>query len=717
MASSGGTATRPREGSWTGRPALGWALRILAVALPVLGSATITWVVANNWTPPLDTPARIVWWCGLVVVATASLLCIDRFARRLLPLATLLQMSLIFPDAAPSRFAVALRTGTTKQLERKLKRAEQTGDPDLDVTQADAAQAMLELVASLSHHDRFTRGHGERVRAYTALIGEELGLDELELSKLQWAGLIHDVGKLAVPEEILNKPGRLTDEEFEIIKTHPAAGDRMIEPLREWLGEWADAVVQHHERIDGLGYPAGLRGDEISLGAKIVSVADTFDVITAARSYKKPQSAETAKQELTRCAGTQFDAKVVRAFLSVSIGRLRLAMGPLSLLANLPYIGALTAPAASTATAVVVGTTAAIGGGVILAEPFNQSPDELALMEPATESNAARSTTEPPAVSVTLSDTGARATTSAPERFPTSAPTTLDVGSTNTGSTTTTTSTSTSASGANSPSDVGSTTAPAPTTAATSQPTTIAPGTKDCSQISSGRTDFEDADLTDCDLSGATLNGLVLTGADLSNASLVNTIITNSDLSDATLSGADLTGLTMTDGSINGADLRNTVGHNAAFTNIDVNNVDASNADFTGASFNNSGLYSSTLTGATFDRASFVNSDLSSVVAPNASFDDADLTGAAMLDADFAGASFDDAKLTYGDLARSDFSSATFVNALVDSASVDAATLSNADFSGADMWAAWGAPIGSATAIWSNTKCPNGIVGSVNCFP
>ena len=197
---------------------------------------------------------------------------------------------------------------------------------------------MLDLVAALSIHDRTTRGHSERVRAYSRMIGEEMGLSDIELDRLQWAGLLHDVGKLLIPAAILNKPGTLTAEEYEEVCLHPEYGRGMVTPLIPWLGDSARAVWEHHERWDGHGYPAGLAGHDIALAARIVAVADVFDVMTSARSYKTPVSAADARTELARCAGGQFDETIVRAFLNISIGRLRLLIGPLSWLSQTPAV-------------------------------------------------------------------------------------------------------------------------------------------------------------------------------------------------------------------------------------------------------------------------------------------------------------------------------------------------------------------------------------------
>lgn len=229
-------------------------------------------------------------------------------------------------------------------------------------TPAEAAERVLELVAALNAHDRITRGHSERVRAYTQMIAEELGLAAADVDLLHWAGLLHDIGKLEVPYEILNKTSRPTEEEWEILKAHPAAGAALVAPLNAWLGDWVRAVGEHHERWDGDGYPNGLAGTDISYAARIVSVADVFDVITSARSYKAPIDASAARAEIAACSGTQFDPAVVRAFLNISIGRLRLAMGPLSLLAQSPVGGVSIPPVIGAAVSgLAVGAASVIG--------------------------------------------------------------------------------------------------------------------------------------------------------------------------------------------------------------------------------------------------------------------------------------------------------------------------------------------------------------------
>ena len=321
------TATdRSSSDRWASRRLSARALRWGVVVVPFI-AATVTAVAVS-----LVLPVVSGWWLAagrLVVVgaiATVVMRVVDSLMRRILPLAALLDLSLTFPDSAPSRMKMAMRAASAQELGDLLDRYQRAGADDA----AAAAERLLELVAALSRHDRITRGHSERVRAYAQMIGEEMGLSGDDLDRLRWAGLIHDIGKLRIDGEILNKPGRLTDEEFAIIKTHPALGAELAAPLADWLGESVLAVAQHHEKWDGTGYPNGISGHAISLPARIVAVADVFDVITSVRSYQQPRSAHEARAELARCAGTHFDPAVVRSFLNLSMGSLRRVMGPLS---------------------------------------------------------------------------------------------------------------------------------------------------------------------------------------------------------------------------------------------------------------------------------------------------------------------------------------------------------------------------------------------------
>ncbi len=203
----------------------------------------------------------------------------------------------------------------------------------------EASEAALVLVAALGAHDRRTRGHSERVRTLADLLAKEAGLSDEERDKLRWGALLHDIGKLAVPGAILNKPDRPNEEEWATLQRHPEEGEHLVEPLVTWLGPWAGAVGHHHEKWDGSGYPHGLAGEDISLGGRILAIADAYEVMTATRAYKVPMSAAAAREELVASSGTHFDPALVRAFMGISLGALWWTTGVAALLAQIPLLG------------------------------------------------------------------------------------------------------------------------------------------------------------------------------------------------------------------------------------------------------------------------------------------------------------------------------------------------------------------------------------------
>ncbi|MCR3955723.1 MAG: diguanylate cyclase [Gudongella sp.] len=156
--------------------------------------------------------------------------------------------------------------------------------------------------------------HTERVSQYCIAIAREMGFSEAETEKIKTAAILHDIGKIMVPPEILNKPGRLTEEEYETIKKHPETGYQILKSVDEYSTFAAD-VLYHHERMDGKGYPEGLRGEGIPLVSRIISVADAYEAMTASRPYQTPRSKESAVEELLRCSGTQFDPEIVDVFV------------------------------------------------------------------------------------------------------------------------------------------------------------------------------------------------------------------------------------------------------------------------------------------------------------------------------------------------------------------------------------------------------------------
>jgi putative nucleotidyltransferase with HDIG domain len=172
--------------------------------------------------------------------------------------------------------------------------------------------AIRALALALDARDPYTAGHSERVSAMSGAVGQQLGLGSDEIDVLRLGALLHDIGKIGISDDVLRKPGPLTEAEFEAIKEHPTTGARILRSIA-FLAPHVPIVELHHERPDGKGYPHGLLADEIPMHARIVHVVDAFDAMTSARAYRPARAAAEALQELWRCAGTQFDAEVVQA--------------------------------------------------------------------------------------------------------------------------------------------------------------------------------------------------------------------------------------------------------------------------------------------------------------------------------------------------------------------------------------------------------------------
>ncbi|MGH1492860.1 MAG: HD domain-containing phosphohydrolase [Acidimicrobiales bacterium] len=395
-------AVDSQDQRWGASPVAAVTIRVLAAAIPFV----VAWFTIAGFSDlfirPTGSFGLAIWLGQAFMTGVAVSMATEYFTRRLLPLASLYNMTLVFPDRAPSRFGVALRSSTVKRLQARYADVEAGGlaagagheegpgpseipselgsEVQTEIqSESVAAANAIELIGLLSSHDRLTRGHTERVRAHAVLIAEEMGVSAADRDLLTWGAMLHDIGKLTVSPEILNKPGKPTDEEWQQLRGHPAASADMLAPLQGWLGDWMLAASQHHERWDGTGYPAGLAGTEISLAGRITAVADAYDVITSKRSYKKPMSSEAARQELIRCAGSQFDPDVVRAFLNISLRR-RWASGPLASLIELPKILNLGANLQSTAV-IVAGTAATVGSVTMVPPPI---PQELASTAPET---------------------------------------------------------------------------------------------------------------------------------------------------------------------------------------------------------------------------------------------------------------------------------------------------------------------------------------------
>jgi putative nucleotidyltransferase with HDIG domain len=171
------------------------------------------------------------------------------------------------------------------------------------------------LAGAVDEKDPYTRGHSDRVTRYSVIIARELGLPNEEVEKIRIAAQLHDVGKIGIEDRILKKPGALTPEEFDIMKTHTTKGANILRPV-EQLREMLPGIELHHESLDGRGYPHGLKGDDIPLVARIITAADTFDAMTTNRPYQAAMDPDYVIRIITSLAHTKFDPQVVAALTS-----------------------------------------------------------------------------------------------------------------------------------------------------------------------------------------------------------------------------------------------------------------------------------------------------------------------------------------------------------------------------------------------------------------
>jgi HD-GYP domain-containing protein (c-di-GMP phosphodiesterase class II) len=192
-------------------------------------------------------------------------------------------------------------------------------------TQETYYEAIRSLAQALEARDSYTRGHSDRVTRYSMGTAKEMGLSPHAIKVIQYAGLLHDIGKIGISDSILHKRLKLSDDEWEVIRSHPLFGDSILGPLK-FLHDAQEIVLRHHERWDGSGYPGGLKGEEIPLEARIIAVADAYDAMTSDRPYRKAMEHGIAVDEISAASGVQFDSAVVEAFLSV-IGQIRTELG------------------------------------------------------------------------------------------------------------------------------------------------------------------------------------------------------------------------------------------------------------------------------------------------------------------------------------------------------------------------------------------------------
>jgi putative nucleotidyltransferase with HDIG domain len=172
------------------------------------------------------------------------------------------------------------------------------------------------MVSAIESRDCETKHHCRRVQVYAVMLAQRLDVSPEQLVDISYGSLLHDVGKIGVPDSILLKPGKLTDAEWQVMRRHTIIGYQMLSKIKFLRGA-SDIVLHHHERWDGGGYPNGVSGEEIPLGARIFSIIDTYDAMTSKRPYKEALPIATARAEIERCAGTQFDPRIVKEFLRI----------------------------------------------------------------------------------------------------------------------------------------------------------------------------------------------------------------------------------------------------------------------------------------------------------------------------------------------------------------------------------------------------------------
>jgi putative nucleotidyltransferase with HDIG domain len=228
----------------------------------------------------------------------------------------LTEVGLIAKKAIEKRKLVLQNKEYQKRLEKMVEERTmelQNAYIQLDKTYAFTLRA---LVTALDTRDEETQGHSLRVVKYTLKLAELMGIDDPDILKLlEYGSLLHDIGKIGIPDNILKKPGKLTEQEWDVMRTHPTVGYNILHNI-EFLDEASQVVLHHHERWDGSGYPDGLKGETIPLGARIFAVVDTVDAMTSERPYRKALTFENASGELLKYSGIQFDKQVVEAFHS-----------------------------------------------------------------------------------------------------------------------------------------------------------------------------------------------------------------------------------------------------------------------------------------------------------------------------------------------------------------------------------------------------------------
>ena len=387
-----------REGSRS-RPATAVTKGVVFVVPAALGFA-IAYSILTVMGPYSSTIEHVAWFGIAVLVSGVTSIFAGDMTRLLISRTSLYRRANNFENEVEELFSTSLQQGNTKAIRRA---AIEHGQ--------DAAfiDEVLLLLDQLGRHESSTREHSERVRAYASLIGTQIGLSDEELASLNWTALLHDIGKLDVPPWILTTETLPSEGERDVLQRHPETARARLRRLEPTLGASIyDGALHHHEQWDGKGYPHQLLGSQIPLHGRITAIANAFDVMTSARSYKKPLPISDARQELTSEAGTLFDPELVAAFLRIGDEDLKAIRGWSVSIAGFALAGSRIAAIGSHA-AVAAATVA--GAGVSSAVAAELPPPAIAFETPTTTRAPDPSPSTTAAATTTSTSTTIRPTT------------------------------------------------------------------------------------------------------------------------------------------------------------------------------------------------------------------------------------------------------------------------------------------------------------------
>lgn len=247
---------------------------------------------------------------SLIVVFVGLLICFHFFAMVVYP-ASFIASKASLPIALGLMFYIWIQELKDKRRLELLNKSLIHTQKRLERAEIDTIEA---LILTAEAKDFYTHGHSKRVARYSLAIAKEMGLTREEQATIERSAILHDLGKIGISDNILKKDGKLTEREWEIMKAHPQMGTDILRPLR-FLTKETDIILHHHEMYDGSGYPAGLKGDDIPLGAQIIAVADTFDAMNTARSYRGPLPRDKIVSELQEASGRQLNKSIAKVFL------------------------------------------------------------------------------------------------------------------------------------------------------------------------------------------------------------------------------------------------------------------------------------------------------------------------------------------------------------------------------------------------------------------